>query len=68
MDNGTDNILEGNWNQLKGKIRQQWGELTDDDLERIAGKRDEFIGILQERYGQTQEQAEDAINEFLRRF
>jgi uncharacterized protein YjbJ (UPF0337 family) len=58
-------ILKGKWNQLKGKIQQQWGDLTDDDLDRIAGRRDEFIGVLQEKYGRTREEAEREVNDFL---
>jgi len=53
--------IEGNWKQFKGKARQQWGRLTDDDIERIAGHRDELIGRLQERYGKTREEAEDEV-------
>src|SRR3954463_174678 len=45
------NRVEGNWKQVKGKIKEQWGKLTDDDLDRIAGKRDQLEGKIQERYG-----------------
>jgi len=50
--------LEGQWKQLKGKVKEKWGKLTDSDLDVIAGKRDLFLGKLQERYGFTREQAE----------
>ncbi|MDP3828725.1 MAG: CsbD family protein, partial [Polaromonas sp.] len=43
--------IEGNWTQFKGKVKEQWGKLTDDDLDRIAGKRDQLEGTIQERYG-----------------
>lgn len=46
-------VLRGNWNQVKGKVREKWGLLTDDDLEHIAGHKDRLIGKLQERYGRT---------------
>lgn len=59
--------IEGNWKQFRGRIRQQWGKLTDDDLDRIAGKRTELIGRLQERYGKTREAAEEMVNEWLAR-
>jgi uncharacterized protein YjbJ (UPF0337 family) len=59
------NILEGNWKQIRGSIREKWGELTDDELDQIAGKRDKLAGILQERYGYTQMEAEKQIDEFL---
>jgi uncharacterized protein YjbJ (UPF0337 family) len=61
----NENILEGKWLQLKGKIREKWGELTDDELDKIAGKRDRLAGILQERYGYTELEAEREINDFL---
>lgn len=43
--------IEGKWHQLKGRIREQWGVFTDDDFEVVAGRRDQFLGRLQERYG-----------------
>jgi len=45
------NRIEGNWKQLKGKVKEQWGNLTDDDLDKIAGKREQLEGKIQERYG-----------------
>ena len=59
------NILEGNWKQIRGTIREKWGELTDDELDQIAGKRDKLAGVLQERYGYTQVEAERQLDEFL---
>ena len=58
-------ILEGQWMQLRVSIREKWGELTDDELDEIAGKRDQFLGKLQEKYGYTREKAEEELNEFL---
>jgi uncharacterized protein YjbJ (UPF0337 family) len=49
--------FEGKWKQLKGTVKQKWGKLTDDDLLALTGKKDEFIGKLQERYGYSKEQA-----------
>jgi len=54
--------IEGNWKQLKGKVRSQWGKLTDDDLEVVNGKRTELLGVLQARYGHAKEQAEREID------
>ena len=51
--------VEGKWTQLKGSIKQQWGKLTDDDLDYIAGSRDKLIGKLQERYGLAKEEANE---------
>jgi uncharacterized protein YjbJ (UPF0337 family) len=54
--------IQGNWKQLKGMIKEQWGKLTDDDLTTISGKKDQLVGKLQERYGYTKEQAEREID------
>lgn len=59
------NVLEGKWKQLRGTIRERWGELTNDDLDQIAGNRDRLAGLLQEKYGYTQMEAERQIEEFL---
>jgi uncharacterized protein YjbJ (UPF0337 family) len=50
--------VEGKWKELKGSARQQWGKLTDDDIEMIKGKKDELIGRLQQRYGLQREEAQ----------
>ena len=54
----------GNWKQLKGKVKEQWGKLTDDDIDRIAGKRDQRIGRLQESYGISQEEADRRVKDW----
>ena len=53
--------IEGNWKQLKGKVIEQWGQLTDDDLDVIAGKREQLAGKLQERYGIAKDEAERQV-------
>jgi uncharacterized protein YjbJ (UPF0337 family) len=53
--------LEGQWKQVKGSAKTQWGKLTDDDLDIIAGKRDQLVGKIQEHYGLAKEQAERDI-------
>ena len=50
--------IAGNWKQLTGKVREQWGKLTDDEIVTIAGKRDQLAGLLQQHYGIAKEQAE----------
>jgi uncharacterized protein YjbJ (UPF0337 family) len=55
-------ILQGQWKQIRGEARAWWGELTDDDLDRAAGKLDVLAGILQEKYGYSREQAVDEID------
>jgi len=59
------NVLEGKWMQLRGAVREKWGDLTDDDLDMIAGKREKLAGVLQERYGYTQIEADREIDDFL---
>jgi uncharacterized protein YjbJ (UPF0337 family) len=56
--------LQGDWKNLKGKIKEKWGKLTDDDLKVIEGKRDQLAGKLQERYGYAVEQAQKELDEF----
>ncbi|MFZ0548450.1 MAG: CsbD family protein [Candidatus Promineifilaceae bacterium] len=61
----NQDILEGKLKQLKGKAHQQWGKLTNDDLDRITGKREELVGVVQERYGWAREKAESEVDEFI---
>lgn len=56
--------IEGNWKQLKGKARQKWGKLTDDQLDQIAGKRTELAGRIQEAYGIGKDEAEREIDDW----
>ncbi len=56
--------IEGNWKQLKGRVQVQWGKLTDDDFDVIAGKREQFRGKIQERYGIAQEEAEKMVDKW----
>ncbi|MFO1336888.1 MAG: CsbD family protein [Burkholderiaceae bacterium] len=53
--------VEGNWKQLKGKVLEQWGKLTDDDMDVIAGKREQLAGKIQERYGIAKADAENEV-------
>jgi uncharacterized protein YjbJ (UPF0337 family) len=56
--------IEGNWKQLKGKVRETWGRLTDDEFDKIAGRRDKLAGSLQNSYGIAKDEAEKQIAEF----
>ena len=56
--------VEGNWTQFKGKVKEQWGRLTDDQLDVIAGRRDQLVGRIQEAYGIGREEAERQIRNF----
>lgn len=59
-------IFEGKWKQLRGRAKQAWGDLTNDDLDKIDGSYDRFIGTLQEKYGYSREEAEKQADENLR--
>lgn len=59
------NQFEGTWKQVRGRVREQWGELTEDDLDIIAGKRDQLVGKLQETYGIAREEAETQVRNFI---
>lgn len=56
--------IEGNWKQFKGKVKAQWGKLTDDQLDVVGGKRDELAGKIQENYGVSKDEAEEQIRQF----
>ena len=56
--------LEGNWKQMKGRVKERWGKLTDDDLTAIAGRRDQLEGMIQERYGYAKERARREIEDW----
>jgi uncharacterized protein YjbJ (UPF0337 family) len=56
--------IEGKWKQAKGSIKQKWGKLTDDDLDVIAGKKDQLIGKIQERYGISREEAQKQVESY----
>ncbi|MDZ5696711.1 CsbD family protein [Chelativorans sp. M5D2P16] len=58
--------IKGQWTQYKGKAKQQWGNLTDDDLDRAEGSRDQLAGRIQERYGVAKEEAERQVDEWSR--
>ena len=58
-------ILQAKWKQLRGKAKEKWGELTDDDLDRVEGQFDQLVGLVQEKYELTRAKAESEVNEFL---
>jgi uncharacterized protein YjbJ (UPF0337 family) len=60
-------ILSGMWKQVRGQVKQTWGDLTDDDLTEIEGSRDKLVGKLQERYGWQRAKAENEVDNFLAR-
>jgi uncharacterized protein YjbJ (UPF0337 family) len=58
--------IQGRWKQWKGHAKEKWGKLTDDDLMKIAGKREQLAGLLQERYGYAKDEADKELDEFAR--
>jgi len=58
-------ILQAKWKQLRGKAKEKWGELTDDDLDKVEGQFDQLVGLVQEKYELTRAKAESEVNEFL---
>jgi uncharacterized protein YjbJ (UPF0337 family) len=60
-------MIEGQWKQVKGNARETWGKLTDDDLDVVAGKRDQLVGRVQERYGYERDRAEQEVDSWKRK-
>ncbi len=58
-------IVEGNWNQWKGFLKEKWGDLTDDELQQLDGRRDQLAGLLQEKYGIAREKADQDLDEWV---
>jgi uncharacterized protein YjbJ (UPF0337 family) len=58
----NEDTLKGQWTQLKGKVREQWGKLTDDDVDLIQGRSEQLIGKIQERYGVARDEAQRQVN------
>jgi uncharacterized protein YjbJ (UPF0337 family) len=56
--------VKGNWKQFRGKVKERWGDLTDDELDRIEGKRDQLVGAVQKRYGVARDEAERQVQDF----
>ncbi len=61
----NSDILSGMWKQMRGQVKQTWGKLTDNDLQQIDGSRDKLVGVLQERYGISRDQANQEVDRFL---
>jgi uncharacterized protein YjbJ (UPF0337 family) len=56
--------IEGQWKQLKGRVKEKWGDLTDDELDEIAGRQDQLVGRIQERYGIARDEAEKRVKDW----
>jgi uncharacterized protein YjbJ (UPF0337 family) len=64
----NQDILSGKWKQMRGELKTWWGKLTDDDFDRIGGQKDKLVGLIQERYGYTREQAEQEVERRLQEY
>jgi uncharacterized protein YjbJ (UPF0337 family) len=62
----ADPYLKGRWNELKGRVKEKWGELTDDDIDRIEGRRDQLVGAIQQQYGKARDEAEQEVQRWER--
>lgn len=60
----NEDIVKGNWKQFKGKVKEQWGKLTDDDIDVIDGNREQLVGKVQERFGIAQDEAENQVSDW----
>jgi uncharacterized protein YjbJ (UPF0337 family) len=61
----NDDILKGKWSQLKGSVKEQWGKLTDDEIDELDGRREQLVGKVQERYGLARDQATRDVDNWL---
>jgi uncharacterized protein YjbJ (UPF0337 family) len=59
-------MIEGNWKQFKGTVKEKWGKLTDSDINQLSGKKDQLVGKIQERYGCSRDEAERQADEWSR--
>jgi len=62
----NEDTLKGQWTQLKGRVREQWGKLTDDDLDQIQGRTEQLVGKIQERYGVARDEASRQVDAWMR--
>jgi uncharacterized protein YjbJ (UPF0337 family) len=64
----NEDIFKGQWKQIRGKAKEWWGKLTDDDLDKVNGRMDQMVGKLQERYGYSKDEASKEVNRRLNEF
>jgi len=61
----NEDIFKGKWKELKGSVKEKWGDLTDDDVTEVEGKTEKLLGILQEKYGYSKDKAQEEYNKFM---
>ena len=64
----NEDIVKGKWKELRGKVRERWGKITGDDVDRLKGTHEELIGLLQQRYGYERKQADKEVREWVNRY
>lgn len=63
MKDATKQKIEGQWDQLRGDIKQSWGKLTDDDLKRVEGSYDKLVGVIEEKTGESRQKIENRLDQ-----
>ena len=58
--------VQGSWRQFKGQVKQKWGDLTDDEIDRVEGRQEELAGLIQKKYGKTREEAQREVDDWAR--
>ena len=66
--NMNEDVLKGKWNEIKGRVKENWGKLTDDDLTAVEGKKEKLLGLLQQKYGYAKDKAEKEYKDFIGRY
>ena len=61
----NEDIFKGKWKELKGSVKEKWGDLTDDEIAEVEGKTEKLVGILQAKYGYSKDKAQDEYNKFM---
>ncbi|MDR3491674.1 MAG: CsbD family protein [Gammaproteobacteria bacterium] len=61
----NEDIFKGKWKELKGSVKEKWGDLTDDDVTKVEGQSEKLVGILQEKYGYSKDKAQEEYNQFM---
>jgi len=61
----NEDIFKGKWKELKGSVKEKWGDLTDDEITEVEGKTEKLVGILQEKYGYSKDKAQEEYNKFM---
>jgi uncharacterized protein YjbJ (UPF0337 family) len=64
----NEDIVKGKWKELKGNVRQQWGKLTNDEVDQLKGTHEELVGLLQQRYGYEKDQAKKEVDDWAKRY